>query len=348
MKVTNRATKTLKRRRNTTANATTSKREKIYKNGVFGNISLVSTVARLFPNSRRLVDSLRSALARGNIDAAEMAVHRLMMTTNNVTTTTRLLRAWRAYVELQKHQSRKGVASTRLQSFQRQFGVNRPRVKAVPRRNMPRSNFNKLPNNLVPLITAHLDLSTAAKLATALGQRIPDPNNMKELGDIVRVSAKLAYAFRNNHEYNTLTQAGRVMGNKNFDRFNPVVQGDEEDGLEVRLLGKTYVAVVPTYEQEFRVFGPKGGFRFVFFGSSGWTVHKWNRQDVVPKGTKLVLTRELQRVHMARPRNNINNNENNNRNNNLKYNSNNNNAHNHPTGPPRPYPRSPTTVVLNF
>lgn len=327
---------------------------------VFGPTSFVTAVARLFPAQKQLADSLRGAVGRGNMDAAQTAVFRLMMTTNKVNTTAQLLGLWRGYQDLQKLGPTQGVASKQLQNFQRQFG----------RRNLgrPRSDFDRLPGNIrTHLLNASakarppgnvqeqilklLNAPAKAKLATAFGIRVPDPHNMKELGDIIYAAAKLSYASWDITSYTKryLTKHSKeVLGSKNFTRFRVKYANGDDDEPIVLLRGTEYEASVfiGLGELRFEVRNTKGHvFVFEFHGQGGWGVNK-QLGGPVPNQAKSVIRRELQRAHMARPRNFTDNNDNRNRNMyNLPNNNNNNNANRPIFGP---HPRRPAVVMLRF
>lgn len=296
----------------------TNRRAQASKKGVYGPTSFVVTVARLFPNAGATVNSLRTAVARNNMNAAQAAVYKLMMTTNNSSTTARLLGAWRAYQDLHKANAQrpKGKASAQLRNFQRQFGINRrsaPVKRKAPGKNrVPPSGFNRLPPNVLDLITAHLNHSTSAKLSTALGKRVPDPDNMKELGDIVYAAAKLVLAKR----LDKVAVARRVLGERNFQRFGYSVHIKEQpiveqpfwrvpwagpSGVEARLQGRNWTVVVGRIDsQEFEVY--RRGTKWPLFlcdvswwkNDMVWGVYR--DEQSVPRGARVVLKRELERA----------------------------------------------------
>lgn len=291
----------------------TNRRAQASKKGVYGPTSFVVTVARLFPNAGATVNSLRTAVARNNMNAAQAAVYKLMMTANNSSTTARLLGAWRAYQDLHKANAQrpKGKASAQLRNFQRQFGINRrsaPVKRKAPGKNrVPPSGFNRLPPNVLDLITAHLNHSTSAKLSTALGKRVPDPDNMKELGDIVYAAAKLVLAKRAGAwRVDKVAVARRVLGERNFQRFGYSVHIKEHRvrGIvsEARLQGRNWTVVVidSSDAQEFEVY--RRGTKWPLFLCD---VSRWNNDMVwgvyrdeqsVPRGARVVLKRELERA----------------------------------------------------
>jgi hypothetical protein len=290
----------------------TNRRAQASKKGVYGPTSFVVTVARLFPNAGATVNSLRTAVARNNMNAAQAAVYKLMMTANNSSTTARLLGAWRAYQNLHKANTQrpKGKASAQLRNFQRQFGINRrsaPVKRKAPGKNRARgSNFNRLPPNVLNLITAHLNRSTSAKLSTALGKRVPDPDNMKELGDIVYAAAKLVLAKRVDK-----VAPRRTMGERNFQRFGYSVHIKEHvshrDGIrrnvpEARLQGRNWTVVLidPFDAQEFEVYRRGTKWPLFLCDVSRWkndmVWYVYRDKQSLPRGARTVLKRELERA----------------------------------------------------
>lgn len=196
----------------------------------------------------------------------------------------------------------------------------------------PRSNFDRLPNDMREQIVKLLNLPSKAKFSTAFGVRIPDPDNIRELGDIVYASAMLLYAFTAAEgPENVRTQTKRVMGKKNFERFRVTFRFDERGDAYVLLRGNRWQAFLPRGTETFIVLNAEGT-RFVFSlnGQRGWSVSRVGRSV----NAKSVIKRQLQRAHMARPRNAIDNNNNFNRMFNITA--------NRPLT--RPYPRTPARV----
>lgn len=276
---------------------------------MFGNASLVAAVGRLFPGNPH-VDSLRRALAGGNANAAQAAILKLMMATSNVDTTKGLLGSWRRHQALR---STPGQASAALQNWQRRFGVNRPAAskKRKARGGMnnyttlPRSDFDRLPRDVLNQITNHLlNHPAKAKLLTAMGKRVPDPHNLKELADIVYLGALVAYAFKADDEAPLEDLANRVLTPQNRQRFKVRVEQMDNivDGLWVE--GLRYATYIDSEGGEMDVYSladrlltltlgwKRGGF--------GWT---YAGGGPLPPGAKDVVRRALERAHMARPRN---------------------------------------------
>ena len=271
---------------------------------VYGNASLVSEVARLFPGSPH-VDSLRRALTRGNANAAQAAIYKLMMDTSNVNTTSGLLGAWRGYQALPRPQP--GQASAALQNFQRRIGANRrstrKKRKAPSGMNnlatMPPSAFDRLPNNMFRLILFQLNHPSRAKLATALGKRMPDPHNVKELRDIVYASAKVAYAAMQADDVlddtPLPTLAKRVLSRQDKKHFT--IHDDTDD---VILRGRVHEARI--FDYDFDVHTPNVTLSFAMNNRSKWTVFS----KPLSAEAKGVITKAMQEAYAAR--NNFDNN----------------------------------------
>ena len=298
-------------RRNNAANSAATKRARIdalsHKRGVYGPASLVAEVARLFPGNPH-VNSLRRALARGNMGAAQDARNKLLMATSNVGTTTRLMGAWRVYQELQRQPRVGGEASVNLQNWQRRFGANRRPARTRRKapggmnnlENLPASDLNRLPLNVLGLIADHLNVSSTAKLATAMGKRLPDPNNFKELADLVYVSAQLAYGLMV-PGYDAWRVATIVLSPQVIERFRAKATTDGEGGEYIILRGRTYSTFVPATVHErgkgFVLRHPRGDVPCnLRWGPMKWALSK-GRGVPLPDEARDVVTRALRRAH---------------------------------------------------